>query len=432
MTAMTCSRVTPAFAVRMTITPVVVGEEAWAWATAELVIEVAPIRVKVSAKTTLRSAFIVLVSGSWKASLFSVAGSWLHSCQSSLEFRDQGCQGFGLLVRGEVTAGQALDLEAELAQPFFREVDLPVLERILIAAADQERELIAISLEEAAEVEPIALRLVIGHEARRGGEIEEAIAAAHGVVQLADLGVRDLIGFGPHHASRQLEEPVGASQTRVGPLGEAAQDRRGVPRVGVPLREEPAIEDDNAAYGRPARGLPTLGAFEPASQMLEDDKRGKVERDQRRGLDGEIAPECFDEIGAFGGGIGIVLGLVAVAHADILDEEFRHLGRVRQMRPNLRPAERAIGISRQERDGVRNPSLPLQESLEGRVLRRNDGARFRVVADALANGEPGLHRWTPVDGIVGDCGVKHFGHGDGSFKVAAVAAAFASRVGGSP
>ena len=94
---------------------------------------------------------------SWRASSFSVAGSWLHSCQSSLELRDQGCQGFGLLIRGEVTAGQPLDLEAELAQPLFREVDLPVLKRIFIAAADQERELIAISLEEAAEVEPIEL-----------------------------------------------------------------------------------------------------------------------------------------------------------------------------------------------------------------------------------------------------------------------------------
>src|SRR5262245_37971751 len=62
MTAMTCSRVTPAFAVRITITPVVVAEEAWAWATAELVIELAPMRIKVSAKTKLRDAFIVLAS----------------------------------------------------------------------------------------------------------------------------------------------------------------------------------------------------------------------------------------------------------------------------------------------------------------------------------------------------------------------------------
>src|SRR6266446_8268601 len=86
------------------------------------------------------------------------------------------------------------------------------------------------------------------------------------------------------------------------------------------------------------------------------------------------------------------------------------------MRLNLRPAERAIGISRQEGDGVRNLSLPLQESLEGRVSGRNDGARFRVVADALANGEPGLLRWTSEDGPVGDCGIEHIGHGDGSFK----------------
>ena len=69
-----------------------------------------------------------------------------------------------------MTAGQALDLEAELAQPSFREIDLPVLERILIAAADQKRELIAISLEEAAEVEPVALRFVVGKEtALHGG-----------------------------------------------------------------------------------------------------------------------------------------------------------------------------------------------------------------------------------------------------------------------
>src|SRR5947199_10530337 len=62
MTAMTCSRVTPAFTVRMTITPVVVGEGACAWATDGWAMEVAPVRVRVSAKTTLRIAFIGLVS----------------------------------------------------------------------------------------------------------------------------------------------------------------------------------------------------------------------------------------------------------------------------------------------------------------------------------------------------------------------------------
>jgi len=67
--------------------------------------------------------------------------------KSSLELCDQSRQGFGLLIRGEVTAGQPFDLEAELTKPFFREVDLPVLKGIFIAAAHQERELIAICLE---------------------------------------------------------------------------------------------------------------------------------------------------------------------------------------------------------------------------------------------------------------------------------------------
>src|SRR6516165_12789176 len=104
--------------------------------------------------------------------------------RSSLELRDQGREGCRLLIRGEVTAGQPLDLEAELAQPFLREIDLPVLKGIFIAAAHPERELTAISLEEAAEVEPIALRFVIGHEACSSREVKQAIVSAHGVVEL--------------------------------------------------------------------------------------------------------------------------------------------------------------------------------------------------------------------------------------------------------
>jgi len=46
-------------------------------------------------------------------------------------------------------------------------------------------------------------------------------------------------------------------------------------------------------------------------------------------LDREIAPDRFDEIGAFRRGIGVVLGLVAIAHAEIFDEEFGHFGCVR-------------------------------------------------------------------------------------------------------
>jgi hypothetical protein len=88
-----------------------------------------------------------------------------ESC-ASLELRDQSRQRFGLFIRGEVTTGQPLDLEAKLAQPFLREIDLPVFKGIFVAAPHQERELIAISFVEVTEVEPIALRFVVSHEAR--------------------------------------------------------------------------------------------------------------------------------------------------------------------------------------------------------------------------------------------------------------------------
>jgi hypothetical protein len=90
----------------------------------------------------------------------------LHFRKASLELRDQARQGFGLLIRGEVTAGQPLDLEAELAQAFSREVNLPVLKGIFVAAADNERKLIPIGPEQPAKVEPVALRFVIGHKTR--------------------------------------------------------------------------------------------------------------------------------------------------------------------------------------------------------------------------------------------------------------------------
>jgi len=90
---------------------------------------------------------------------------------------------------GEVTAGQPLNLEAEVAQSFLREIDLPVFKGIFVAAAHQERELIAIRLEEVTEVKPIALRSVIGHEARSRSEVKQAIVAVHSAMELEDFGV---------------------------------------------------------------------------------------------------------------------------------------------------------------------------------------------------------------------------------------------------
>ena len=164
-------------------------------------------------------------------------------------------------MRREVTAGQPLDLEAGLTKPRFREVDLPVLKGIFIAAAHQERELVAICLEEAAKVEPIALRLVIGHEACCRGEVEQAIVAVHRAMELTELGVRYVIAFGPHfpYSWHPFEQREGAAQASPGSLGEAAQH----------------------AYIRPTRRFAPLRALKPPSQMLQDDKRGEVEGDQR-------------------------------------------------------------------------------------------------------------------------------------------------------
>ena len=77
-------------------------------------------------------------------------------------------------------------------------------------------------------------------------------------MQLANLGVRDLIAFGPHHADHHLEQSEGTAETGAGPIGKAAQNWRGEPRVRVPIREKSAIEDENAAYLRPARRFTPL------------------------------------------------------------------------------------------------------------------------------------------------------------------------------
>jgi hypothetical protein len=187
-------------------------------------------------------------------------------------------------MSGEVTAGQTLDPETEFAQSLTREVDLTVFKRIFIAAAHQERELIAISLEERTEVQPVALRLVISDKACCSCEVEQAIMAVRGAVELAEFGVCYLIAFGPHlsYSWHPLEEPEGTAHASAGSVGEAAQHGRGVPRMGVTVREEPAIEDENTAYFGPAGGFAAASALKPTSQVLENDKRGKVEGNQRR------------------------------------------------------------------------------------------------------------------------------------------------------
>src|SRR5579872_3093117 len=155
---------------------------------------------------------------------------------------------------------------------------------ILVAATQKKRELIAVSLIDVAEIEPIALRLVIGHEACRGGEVKQAIVAVHGAMEFAELGVCYVVALGPHlpHSRHPLEKRERPAHAATSSIGEAAQHRCGVPRMSVPVREEPAIENEDTAYVRPAQGFAPLRALKPASQELQNDKRGEVECDQRR------------------------------------------------------------------------------------------------------------------------------------------------------
>jgi len=149
-----------------------------------------------------------------------------------LELRNQSRQGFWLFIRGEVSAGQPLDLEAQLVQSFLCEVHLPVFKGIFIAAAHKEWELIAISLEEVTKVEPIALRFVISHEACSRGEEEQAIVTVHDAMNLEKFGVSYAIAFGPHlpYSRHPLEEREGAAHPPASPIGESVQQGRGVPR----------------------------------------------------------------------------------------------------------------------------------------------------------------------------------------------------------
>ena len=83
--------------------------------------------------------------------------------------------------------------------------------------------------------------------------------AVHGAKELVDLGILHVVAFGPHDAHHHLKHGEGAPPSSWRARArEAAQDRRGEPRVGVSIREEPAIEDENAAYVRPAQRLAPL------------------------------------------------------------------------------------------------------------------------------------------------------------------------------
>src|SRR5258708_9543478 len=186
---------------------------------------------------------------------------WLHFCKPLLELSEQCRQGVWLLLRGDVTAGQALDLKPEFAQAPSREVNLPMFKRIFVVAAYEKRKLAAISLEETTEVESIALCFVISYESRCGGEIEKTIVAIHRVIQFAHFGICHVITFGSYHTGHHLERRKGAPHTERGPVREKAQNWRGVPGMGMTIREESSIEDKNASNVWSAHKFAPLGAL---------------------------------------------------------------------------------------------------------------------------------------------------------------------------
>src|SRR6516164_2622076 len=127
-------------------------------------------------------------------------------------------------------------------------INLPEFKGIFLAAAHQERELIAISPEETAEVEPITLRFVINHEVCCCGEVEQPIVAVHGAMQLQEFVVCYMIALGPHlpHSGHSLEQREGTAHAPSSQVGKAAQHRRGIPRMSMPVGKEPAVENENA------------------------------------------------------------------------------------------------------------------------------------------------------------------------------------------
>ena len=119
----------------------------------------------------------------------------------------------------------------------------------------------------------------------------------HGAVEFAELGVGYVVAYGPHlpYSWHPLKQPQRAANTLTGSVRQTAQHRRGVPRVGVTVGKKPPLKMKTPMYIRPAGRFARLSALKPTSQVLKNHKRGKVEGNQRRRLDAEIAPDRFDK-----------------------------------------------------------------------------------------------------------------------------------------
>ena len=79
------------------------------------------------------------------------------------------CERLRLLAGRKMAAREPRDCESFRIKAFLRENDLTMLERIFVAAADEKRNLAAVCIVYAAEIEPGSLSAVLGDKA--GGTI---------------------------------------------------------------------------------------------------------------------------------------------------------------------------------------------------------------------------------------------------------------------
>ena len=157
----------------------------------------------------------------------------------------------------------------------------------------------------------------------------------------------------------------------------------------MPVREEPAIEDENAAYFRPARGSPRSVRSSRRRRCSKTTTR-KSQRRPALWTGRRNAPDCLDEIGAFGSGIGISLGLSLSPMPTYSTKSFGISAAFGKYgRTFAHPNEPSGNPGRKETACASSPSR-LKKILSGASC-RNDGAGSGVVADTL-HGEPSLGR----------------------------------------
>ena len=140
------------------------------------------------------------------------------------------------------------DRESSFAQALFRKRYLAMLERIFVATADDERNLAAVGVEDAPEIEAVSLRPVLVDETCGAIQVKESVVSLERGVEIARflfprVGILRTVAFRPHDGGDRFERSertFGEERDAV----EALEYGRGEPRVRVPVDEKAAVEDE--------------------------------------------------------------------------------------------------------------------------------------------------------------------------------------------